>query len=78
MRASNDGDQRGRESSRLKEVEAGPGEIPMVRDVLARQGRGQVRGPRKECDHDAAQDQQQPRAALSQTVNKAHCAIVPR
>jgi hypothetical protein len=78
MRAANDRDQRGREGGRLEGVEAGPGEIPVVRDVLAGQGRGQVRGPRKERDHDAAQDQQQPPAALSQTVNEAHGAIVPR
>jgi hypothetical protein len=78
MREANDGDQRGRKSRRQEEIEAHPGDIPVVHDVLARQGRSQVRGPREEREHDAAQDQQQPVAALSQVVNDAHPAIVPR
>ena len=46
----------------LEQVEAGPGDLPVVGDMLGRQSRAQVGRPRKERDRDRAEDEQEPEA----------------
>jgi len=59
-RSAHEREQREHERQRLEQVEAGPGDVPVVRDVLAGKRRAQVAGPGKESQRDAAEHENEP------------------
>jgi len=65
------------ERQRLEQVEAGPGDVPVVGDMLAWKGRAQVAGPGKERQRDAAEyeDEPVPRAAEVVEVDNGDPAL---
>jgi len=59
-RAAHEREQRQHERQRLEQVEPGPGDIPVVGDMLAGEGRAQVAGPREKRQRDAAEHEDEP------------------
>jgi len=53
-------EQRQNERQRLEQVEPGPGDVPVVGDVLAGEGCAQVAGPGEKRQRDAAEHEDEP------------------
>jgi hypothetical protein len=60
--------QRQNERQGLEQVEAGPGDIPVVGDMLAWKGRAQVAGPGEERQCDAAEHEDEPVPRTAEVV----------